>query len=300
MNTNFVYKEKNMKRKFNLLPYKNSLKQNKVLLLGIILLIIIAGFLTVNYVRGMPNTDSGPLGHVDVPNRYTITIVDNRTGGNIANNTVIIQHIPKTELSSEILAAAKNGTPMVTFGDGSQPHVMIVAGVHGAELPSQIAAMNLTNELLHLKTKGTIYIIPFAVPCDTAANTRLYHGKNPNLMTRIQGSPTNLIIQTAVKNNITYLGDFHSSQPHDVPGKNCVIQYNNKKSQKLAKYMAENSNVPLVNAIPYVGLLTTVSTNKNITSIVCEVLSPHGKVKPKSPEISHKNMISFLQYTRVL
>ncbi len=296
-----------MKKKFNLSFTKriktqlNKLKQNKLSLLslGVIFLFIIVGFLMMDYTNEISNFNS-PLNHTKTPNKYTITVIDNSTGGDITNNRVIMQYIPKTELSNKIIATAQNGTPMVTFGDGSEPHVMIVAGVHGAELPTQIAAMNLINDLVTTKIKGTIYIIPFAVPCDTAANTRLYHGKNPNIITRTPGSPTNIIIQTALKNNVKYLGDFHSSQPHDVPGKNCVIYYNNKTSQDLAKYMAKNTNVSLLNAIPYPGLLTTVSTNKKITSIVSEVLSPHGTVKPGSSEISYKNMISFLQYTGTL
>jgi len=296
-----------MKKKFNLSlttrikPQLNKIKQDKVSLisLGIIFLLVIVGFLMTDYTNEISNFNS-PLNHTNTPNKYTITVIDNSAGGNITNNTALMQYMPKTELSNKIIATAQNGTTMVTFGDGSEPHVMIVAGVHGAELPTQIAAMNLINDLVTTKIKGTIYIIPFAVPCDTAANTRLYHGKNPNIITRTPGSPTNLIIQTALKDNVTYLGDFHSSQPHDVPGKNCVLYYNNKTSYDLANYMAKNSNVPLISAMPYPGLLTTVSTNEKITSIVSEVLSPHGKVKPGSSEISYKNMISFLQYTGTL
>ena len=258
------------------------------------------GFLTADYTNGMSNITYGPLKHTKTSNKYTITVIDNKTGGNISDNTAIMQYMPKTDLSNKIIQRLKMELSWSLLEMEANRHVMIVAGVHGAELPSQVAAMNLINDLATTKIEGTIYIIPFAVPCDTAANTRFYHGRNPNVLTRIPGSPTNLIIQAAVKNNVTYLGDFHSSQPNDVPGKNCVIYYNYKTSHDLANYMTKSTNVPLVQVTPYANLLTTVSSNEKITSIVCEVLSPHGKVKPGSSELSYKNMITFLQYTGII
>lgn len=47
------------------------------------------------------------------------------TGGDLTNNTPFMENIPKTELSNKIIAKAQNGTTMVNFGNGSQPHVMI-------------------------------------------------------------------------------------------------------------------------------------------------------------------------------
>ena len=293
-------KDLNTKDKFFLYLKRNySDKKGKILLSGLVILIlIICGFVTINYTTGTSNVSSN--NHTVTNNSYTINIIDTDTGGNLTKNSAFTQSLPKTELNDQILSAAENGTPMITFGNGSEPRVMITAGVHGAELPAQIAAMNLINNLTTQKIKGTIYIVPIVAPCDTAANTRLYHGKNLNIITTTPGSPTNLIVRTAVKNNVTYLGDFHSSQPNDVPGKNCVIYYNNNKSYQLAKYMTNSTKLPLVEVTPYQGLLTTSSTNNNITSIVCEVLSPHGKVKAGSPEISNQNMIAFLQYTGIL
>jgi len=213
-------------KKFNLSKIKgkfrpkilNKVKQNKFLLISLISLFIlslsIAGSSMANHSNGTSNsTNNTYMKHIKTTNNYKITVIDNNTGGNLTNNTAFVQYIPNTELNDEIVSAAKNGTTMVTFGNGSQPHVMITAGVHGAELPSQIAAMKLINDLTTTKIEGTVYIIPIVAPCDTATNTRLFHGQNLNIISRTPGSPTNVIIQNVIKNKVNYLVIFiHHNQ----------------------------------------------------------------------------------------
>jgi len=147
---------------------QNKLKRKKFLLFGFVSLFIlslsIAGLSIVGPITGTSNSNNNPLNHTNTPNSYTVTVIDNSTGGNLTHNTAFMQYIPKTELNDKIIVAAQKGTPMVTFGDGSPPHVMITAGVHGAELPSQIAAMKLINDLTTTKIKGTVYIIPVVAP----------------------------------------------------------------------------------------------------------------------------------------
>ena len=65
-----------------------------------------------------------------------IDIINTKTGGDITQNTILYKNIPKTVLSAQIISKAKTGTPMVTFGDGNGPKILIVAGVHGNELPA--------------------------------------------------------------------------------------------------------------------------------------------------------------------
>jgi len=280
-------------------------KKNKFLFIGLVSILLLSLSIVDSSMANQPNvtsnsTNNTSLKHIKTNNSYSVTVIDNNTGGNVSQNRAFMQYIPNTELNNEIVAAAENGTPMVTFGNGSQPHVMITAGVHGAELPSQIAAIKLINDLSTTKIEGTIYIIPIVAPYDTAANTRLYHGQNLNIITRTPGSPTNIIIQTAVKNNVTYLGDFHSSQPNDVPGKNCVLYYSTNSSYNLSKYVANNTNVPLIQITPYPGLETTVSETDGINSFTCEVLSPHGTVQNGSSELAYQYMVSYLKFTGFL
>lgn len=271
------------------------INKNKIFLVGLAgLLFILACFAIAFSVSNNETPDNQTI--VNTPN-YKISIINNNAGGNITKNKVLMDNIPKTTLNDEIIATALNGTVMVTFGDGSEPRVMIVSGTHGGELPSQIAALNLINYLSNKKINGTIYIVPFAIPSNTADNVRFSNDTDPNRVANIPGTPTNVITETAKNNNITLFGDFHSSRPDDVPGKNCLIYYpNNPKSVELSKYLKNKTNSPLTKVGPYPGVVATVTNNNGITSITCEVLSPHGEIKPGSLELSYQYMISFLEY----
>ena len=234
-------------------------------------------------------------------NNYKIVIIDNNTGADVTKNVVLMQNLPQTELTNNLISAAKNGTPMIIFGNGSQPHVMVVAGVHGAELPPQVAAINLVNYLENAKINGTVYIVPFAIPYNTANDIRFNNATDPNRIAQIPGTPTNMVDSTAKTNNITYFGDFHSSQPNDIPGKNCIIYYpDDPKSFELANYLKNKTSSPLEKVGPYPGVVTTVTNDSGITSVTCEVLSPHGTVKSGSSELSNQYMITFLKYTGIL
>ena len=237
---------------------------------------------------------------VKATNDYQISVIDNSTGGDVSNNTVLMENITKTPLITELVETAKKGTPMIIFGNGSQPRVMMVAGIHGAELPPQIAVCDLINELNGKKINGTIYIIPFAVPYDTATDTRIHNGNDPDRVAHVPGTPTNIISNTSKNNNVTMLVDFHSARPNDVPGKNCII-YNpeNPESLKIALFINNITKSPLMKVGSYPGVLSTMSNRNNISSVVCEVLSPHSKVEPGSVELSYQYMMVFLEYAGV-
>ena len=132
-------------------------------------------------------------------------IIISGTGGTVTNNYYIKKNIPQSQLTSQIIALSKKGTPIIRFGNGSGPKVMIVAGVHGNELPSQIAAMKLINYLNGKHINGTVYIVPFVVPSSTAKNIRYWKGKNLNSVTNVAGTPTNKILNMAKKLTLLYL-----------------------------------------------------------------------------------------------
>lgn len=289
-----------MKKKASLYPNKKGRDNNKkFLLIGflfLILLVVGCGIIALDILGTQPNTKSS-----DNYNNYKIVIIDNNTGADVTKNAVLMQNLPQTELTNKLISAAKNGTPMIIFGNGSQPHVMVVAGVHGAELPPQVAAINLVNYLENAKINGTVYIVPFAIPYNTANDIRFNNVTDPNRIAQIPGTPTNMVDSTAKTNNITYFGDFHSSQPNDIPGKNCIIYYpDNPKSFELANYLKNKTSSPLEKVGPYPGVVTTVTNDSGITSVTCEVLSPHGTVKSGSSELSNQYMMAFLKYTGIL
>jgi uncharacterized protein len=298
-----------MKKRQSLNPKKKSQKEynkfllanRKLIIAGSLIFLLICGYIII-FDSNSPQSDTPtPSNETDVQaSGYQISIIDNSTGGDISNNTDLMENINKTPLITELLEAAKNGTPIITFGDGSPPRVMIVAGVHGAELPPQVAATNLINNLTGKKINGTLYIIPFAIPNDTATNNRMENGTDPDRVAHVSGTPLNVIINTSLNNNVTMLGDFHSAQPNDVPGKNCII-YNpeNPNSLKLARFINNKTKSPLVKVGNYSGVLSTVSNRNGITSVVCEVLSPHSKVESGSVELSYRYMMAFLEYAGV-
>ena len=152
-----------------------------------------------------------------------IDIINSATGGDIKKNSLLYRYIPKTVLSDQIISKAKIGTPMVTFGNGNGPKILIVAGVHGNELPASAAAMKLINYLNGKTIQGTIYIIPFAIPYCTSHTHRYWNHTNPNRVANVTGSPTNIIMKLAKRLHVNALGDFHSSMPGGVPGRDSAL-----------------------------------------------------------------------------
>ncbi|NYB52364.1 MAG: succinylglutamate desuccinylase/aspartoacylase family protein [Methanobacteriaceae archaeon] len=299
-----------MKKRPSLNPKKKSKREypkflslNKYLIIfGCLIFVSVCGYIIITNSDGSqpniesPTDDTG----VQASTSYQISVIDNSTGGDITNNTVLMENINKTDVINEIIHAANNGTPMITLGNGSEPRIMIVAGVHGAELPPQIAVTRLINNLKDEKINGTLYIVPFAIPHQTATLQRLDNGTDPDRVAHISGTPLDIISNTSINNQVTMLVDFHSAQPNDVPGKNCIIyDSENLQSLKLARFISNKTKSPLVKVGNYSGVLSTVSNRKGITSVVCEVLSPHSKVEPGSVELSYAYMMAFLEYAGV-
>jgi len=300
-----------MKKRPSLRPKKRTgtgpkiiIVKKRFLILGVLILMLSGIFIYENFKKpeSAETTKPPPFNEsvAQASLEYKISIIDNSTGGDITNNTVLMDRINQSPLITELIAASENGTPMITIGNGSRPRVMIVAGVHGGELPPQIAATKLINTLNGKKINGTIYIIPFAIPRDTATSTRIHNKTDPNRVANIPGTPVNKIIRTSKNKNIALLLDCHSTRPHDIPGKNCIIyDPKNPKSLKLSLYINNKTNSPVMKVGNYSGVLTTVCNRNNITSVVCEVLSPHGKLQPKSDHLAYQYMISFLDYVGI-
>lgn len=302
-----IYSGGLMKKRPSLRPRKKSrsnsrkiLMVNKKLLgIGALVVLFLCGFIITNYSPSQ-TTLLVNGSEIKSSSNYKIMVIDNSTGGDVSNNTVLMKNINKTPIIGELMEAAKKGTPLIIFGDGSQPRVMLVAGVHGAELPSQIALTNLINHLNGKQINGTVYIIPFAIPNNTATCTRLNNGIDPDREANNPGTPLNSIINASVNSNVTMLVDFHSAQPNDIPGKNCIIyDPKNPKSLELARYISNRSGSPLVDVGPYPGVLSTVSNRNGITSVVCEVLSSHNSTNPGSVELSYQYMLTFLEYSGI-
>ncbi|MDI3484074.1 MAG: uncharacterized protein PWQ74_661 [Methanobacteriaceae archaeon] len=235
-----------------------------------------------------------------------IEIIYPGTGGNITANYYIKQYAPQHPITQKVITAAKNGTPMVVFGNGSGNNVMIVAGVHGNELPPQLAALKLIDYLADKNINGTVYIVPFLIPSSTSTSTRYWNGQNPNSIANYNGTPTNRIVQIAKERLIQALGDFHSTQPGGTPGTDAVFcsRTPTYESYKIASYISKNSPSKLIvyekAGVEYPGALEDVCNLKGIPSVTCEVLSPHGSVAQDSVDRSFTQMLLFLQYNNII
>jgi uncharacterized protein len=235
----------------------------------------------------------------------SVDVINPATGGDIRKNTVLYNSIQRTVLSDDVISKAKIGTPIVTFGDGKGPRVLIVAGVHGNELPAPAAAMKLINYLNGKHVKGTVYIIPFANPYTISHDTRYWHNQDPNRIANVAGSPTNIIVKLAKKLRINALGDFHSSIPGGVPGKDSALctMIPMYSSYKIASYIAKYSGSALiadrVAGQAYPGALEDVTNLNGIPAVTCEVLANHGTVNFNRINKSFKQMWGFLRYMKV-
>ncbi|WP_088539361.1 succinylglutamate desuccinylase/aspartoacylase family protein [Methanobrevibacter sp. 87.7] len=81
------------------------------------------------------------------------------SGGYISNNKNLSDFIPDYNFFKIILKEAVKGTPLVRIGSGDFK-VMILAGVHGNELPPQLACLYMIKYLLNKNINGSVYLIP--------------------------------------------------------------------------------------------------------------------------------------------
>lgn len=237
----------------------------------------------------------------------TITTEKWGAGGDVTKNSVIKKNLPKSKITTQVVNAAKKGTPIVKFGNGNGPKTLIVAGVHGSELSSQVASMKLINYLDKKKNiKGTIYVIPFVAPKATSKNQRYFNGKNLNSIANKKGSITNKIVLFAKENNITVVGDFHCTMPGGNPGKNIIMgtKVPTSKSAEMAIGISKLTGHAYKNyymaGVEYPGALEDVMNLNGIASVTCEVKTPHGKIASGSVTASYRQMLAFLKYNKFI
>jgi len=115
-------------------------------------------------VTNIVTTDSSP----------TISTLDSNVAGDVTKNTEVAANVPQSDSSKQILDKQKQGSAVIQYGDGSGNKLLIWAGIHGNEEEANIATMQYMEYIKDLKFDGTLYIVPFAIPKDTAVNRRDY------------------------------------------------------------------------------------------------------------------------------
>ncbi len=227
------------------------------------------------------------------------------TGGDIALNEDLIGEIVINDLGNHIIKAAKKGTPLLKLGSGS-PRLLLCAGIHGNELPPQIAFFRLLTHLESKKIMGTLYIIPIAIPYATMKNSRRFQGWDMNRKSFKEGYISNSILKTAQKLKIDAAADFHSTQPQSNPGIESV--FCSKKpcyeSFKIATHITDQSSSKVISqekaGTLYGGALEDELNINGIPAVTCEVVSRNGRVDSGSVERSLMQMKSFLKYFNII
>lgn len=238
-----------------------------------------------------------------------VNMLNNENSADIKQNQIISANLGPTSnnnnnnntLNNDIGEYTKNGTPVIKVGTGKGPVTIIVAGVHGDQIPPQIAAIRLVNYLKGKKISGTVYIIPFAIPNNTISNSNMWNGKNPNQITGEAGSPTNNIMKFAIANNASVVGDFHSTQPGGNPGYTTVFcsyapTYDSFLLAKaMTTYIPESYKAYPIAGMEYYGALEDELNLKGVPAITGVSTAPHGTVTEESIEVSFNQMISLLK-----
>jgi len=234
-----------------------------------------------------------------------VSIISSETGGQIEKNGPLMKYISDIPFTHDLALKAREGTPLLEIGQGN-PKVMISAGIHGNELPPQIASIWLINELLKVKPKGTVYIIPFAVPHATMENSRRFKGMDMNRTASKGGFISNSIIKTIQTLNISAVADFHSTKPGSNPGVESVFcsKIPCFKSFQMAEYITQSTSSKIIShdkaGKMYTGALEDECNLAGIPAITCEVVSRNGLVDENSPERSFLQMKSYLEYFKIV
>ena len=231
--------------------------------------------------------------------------ISHETKGEIEKNIHLMEHAPESEIMEDLVHIARSGTPLLKIGHGF-PKVMVTAGIHGNELPPQVAAIWLIENLSNVDVNGTVYIVPFAVPHATMKNSRRFKGVDVNRAASKGGFISNSILNAIKTLKVSAVADFHSTKPGSNPGVESVFCSKNPcyKSYLMARHITESTSSKIIchreAGALYNGALEDECNLEGVPAVTCEVVSRNGLVTGKSPERSYLQMISYLKYFDII
>lgn len=227
--------------------------------------------------------------------------VSDLSGGYISKNSHIFNELELNELNKFILQKSVYGTPIFKLGNGGN-RILILSGIHGNELPSQIANILLLNELVDKKINDTLFFIPFAAPKATMDNSRFFNAVDLNRVAHVNDSLSNIIVQKIEELDINFVGDFHSTAFNSNPGIESIFSSKSPAPESflIANYISRDVDCEIISldfaGKPYNGAVEDVCNLKGIPAITGEVLSPFSTVGEGSVERALLQMKSFLSY----
>ena len=230
-----------------------------------------------------------------------MSYISNLSGGYISKNTNIFNNIRLNDLNKFILEKAVYGTPVFKLGNKGNK-ILILSGIHGNELPAQIANLRLLNEFIDKKLNHTVCFIPFAAPKASMNNERAFNGMDLNRSAHIENSLSNLIVEEMMGIGVDFVGDFHSTAYNSNPGFESVFSSKlpSRESFLIAKYISTSIGSEViyfdVAGSSYNGAIEDIFNLRGTPAITGEVLSPFASVAEGSIDRSYAQMKSFLSY----
>ena len=209
--------------------------------------------------------------------------ISNFSGGYISRNKNLLERLELTNLTQFILEKSVFGTPIFKLGDGDNK-LLILSGIHGNELPAQIANVKLLNNLINADLYNTIYFIPFAAPKSTMNNERTFNSMDLNRSAHIKNSLSSLIIQKIEEFHINFVGDFHSTARNSTPGFESIFSSKSPTPESflIANYISRDVGSRLIPfdyaGSSYKGAVEDVCNLNGIPAITAEVLCPFANV----------------------
>ncbi len=230
-----------------------------------------------------------------------MSYISDFSGAYIARNKNLLNELNLNPLTQFILEKSVFGTPIYKLGSGGN-RLLILSGIHGNELPPQIANVKLLNELIDENLNNTLYFIPFASPKSTMNNERTFNSIDLNRSAHINNSLSNLIIKAILDLKINFVGDFHSTARNANPGFESVFSSKSPTPESflIANYISRDVGCDVISfdysGSTYKGAVEDVCNLKGIPAITAEVLCPFANVARGSVERSFAQMKSFLSY----
>ena len=238
---------------------------------------------------------------VDGFDNLEFAYVSDRSGGYVSKNKYLFEQIELNELNQFILEKSVFGTPIFKLGSGGT-RILVLSGIHGNELPPQLANLRLINELVFKKLNNTVFFIPFAAPAATMHNERAFNMMDLNRSAHIKNSLSNLIIQTVLDLKIDFVGDFHSTAYNANPGFESVFSSKSPSGESylIASYISQDMGSEVISfdfaGSSYKGAVEDVCNLAGVPAVTGEVLSSFSRIAIGSDEKSLSQMKSFLSY----
>ena len=237
---------------------------------------------------------------------YELTCLDTGAGGRILNNRKIYDYVMGKSYGKfveDIFSMSCEGSVVFSCGGGVDS-LLLLGGVHGNELSSQIALLNFVNDLVSgvYNISVSLYVVPFLVPYATMFNTRYFKSLDLNRFADNMGFATSTILDFSLENGVCAIGDFHTTDPVSALGKDSVYCSVSPciESCRIAEYIGDNTGsdiLPVHTAGSIIhGSVEDEANLRGIPAVTCEVVSPIGIIKDESVDLVYNQIISFLKY----